>query len=105
MPHRKLRCGPDILDRNGDFLTRRRVKSGHVVTHFVVSLNCYFLRRCLRRMRATGEEPEKRVATKGDRRDLLNNCCSHVLKLERREKSCLDADQGFCRFFLEGNPP
>src|SRR6266496_3445761 len=105
MPHRKLRCGPDILDGDGDFLTRRRVKSSHVVTHFVVGLNCYFFRRCLRSMRATGKEPEKCAATKGNRSDYLNNCFSHALKLERREKSRLDADQAFCRFFLERKPP
>src|SRR5262249_32941969 len=69
MPHGKLRCGPDILDGDGDFLAWRRVKRGHVITHFVVRLDGYLFRRPLRRMRATGEEPEKRVATKGHRRD------------------------------------
>ena len=74
------------------------------ITHFVVGLNFHFFWRRFWCARATGEEPEKCAATKGNRCDYLNNCFSHALKLERREKSRLDADQGFCRFFLEGNP-
>ncbi len=53
-------------------------------------------------MRATGDEPQKHAATKRDQREQLNNCFSHALKLEGREKSRLDADQGFRRFFVEG---
>ena len=55
----KLRCGPDILDGDGDFLARRRVKSGYVVPHLVVRLDCEFFRRRLRRLRATSVETEK----------------------------------------------
>ncbi len=61
--HRDFRGGPDVLERDGYFLTRRDLESIEVVFHFVVGVNRDLLGRRHRALRATGEGKKERTTT------------------------------------------